>query len=63
MPDYPGTRQHQHDADTPDLPTAAGDTSDPGYERVGQLDRDDIVALILSAVLVVATFWLATRIL
>jgi hypothetical protein len=60
MPNYPESDQHEHNQDPL---TAVGDISDPGYKRVGQLEKEDIIILVLSAILVVATFWLATRIL
>lgn|GEM_PF-2368084 len=63
MPDYSGSGQHGHNPDAQDPFTAVGNISDPGYKRVGQLEKEDIVILVLSAILVVATFWLATRIL
>jgi hypothetical protein len=63
MPDYSGSGQHENNLDAQDPLPAVGDISDQGYKRVGQLEREDIVILVLSAILVVATFWLATRIL
>lgn len=63
MPDYSGTGQHQHDPDAQAPLTAVGGISDPGYKLVGQLEKEDTVILVLSAILVVATFWLAARIL
>jgi hypothetical protein len=36
---------------------------DTGDKRVGPLEKEDIVILLLSIILVVATIWLATRVL
>jgi hypothetical protein len=36
---------------------------DTESKRVGRLEREDIVILVLSTILVVATIWLATRVL
>jgi hypothetical protein len=55
--------QHKQNLDVRNRLTAVGDVSHAGYKRPRQLEKEDIVVLILSAVLVVATFLLATRIL
>jgi hypothetical protein len=42
---------------------AGRDSPDPAQKRLGQLEREDLIILFLSVVLVVAAVWLATRIL
>jgi hypothetical protein len=63
MHDYSGTGRHDRSLDARNPLTAAGDVPDAGYKRLRQLEKEDIVILVLSAILVVATFWLATKIL
>jgi hypothetical protein len=63
MHDYSATGRHDRSLDARNPFTATGDVPDAGCRRLRQLEKEDIVILVLSAILVVATFWLATKIL
>jgi hypothetical protein len=41
----------------------AGRMPEPEYKSLGKLEREDIVILFLSVILVIATLWLATEVL
>ena len=43
--------------------TRDGRPADLDYRRVGRLEKEDVVIIILSAILVVATLWLASYVL
>ncbi len=40
-----------------------GETPHPYYQPSGHLEKEDMIILFLSVVLVIATIWLATRVL
>ena len=63
MSDYSRSGQREHNLDAQDPLTTVGGISEPAYKLVGRLEKEDIVILVLSVILVVATFWLAIRIL
>jgi len=42
---------------------ARGESSDPEYRPKDQLEKEDIVILFLSVILIIATVWLATAVL
>ena len=42
---------------------SANEISDPEYKRAGHFDKEDVVILVLTIILVVSTIWLATRVL
>jgi hypothetical protein len=41
----------------------AGESIQAGYGRAGQLEKEDFVVLFLSIILIVATMWLAAKVL
>lgn len=61
------TRNHaeiaQGKTNAPNLVKAVGESFDPRYRPTGQLETEDIVILILSIILIIATAWLATTVL
>jgi len=61
MPDNLGNDEPRHRSNR-QKPLTAG-LPDTGDKRMGRLGKEDIVILVLSNILVVATIWLATRIL
>jgi hypothetical protein len=61
MPDNLGNAEPRSNSNGQN-PLTAG-LPDTGDKRVGRLGKEDIVILVLSTILVVATIWLATRVL
>jgi hypothetical protein len=53
----------QGKTDGPNRVKGVGGSSDPVPRPSGQLEKDDIIILFLSVILIIATVWLATRIL
>jgi len=61
MPDNRGNDEPRHRSNR-QKPLTAG-LPNTGDRRVGRLEKEDVVILVLSIILVVATIWLATRVL
>ncbi len=57
------TGSAQGNMNLPDSLKPAGQSPDPDYSLVGQLETEDIVILCLSAILIFATVLLATTVL
>jgi hypothetical protein len=53
----------QGKASTPTGVKALGESSERDYRPMGQLEREDMVILFLSVILIIATVWLATTVL
>jgi len=47
----------------PSRVNAVGESFQEEYRRMGQLEKEDIIILFLSVILIIATIWLATRVL
>lgn len=63
MANYPRSTQHRHSFNAQDHVALASNLAKPGHKALGGLEKEDIFILVLSAILVVATIWLATRVL
>ena len=63
LANYPGTPNRERKPKDYKHLAAIGDLSAPSRRKLGPLEIEDIAILVLSAILVAATIWLATRVL
>jgi hypothetical protein len=63
MSDYPDRNAQRFRSRAPDHATVTGGASDAAYKKAGGLEKEDIIILVLSAILVIATIWLGTSVL
>ncbi len=63
MAKYPRDIQPQDRFDAREHVALVGNVTDPVHKHAGGLDKEDIVILVLSAILVIATIWIGTTVL
>ena len=63
MSDYPNRNRQRFRSVARGHASVLGGVSDPADKKWGGLEMEDIIILILSAILVVATVWLGARVL
>ena len=63
MPDDPRRRSVKIAPGPPPHAAMISNLSNPAYKKLGGLEKEDMIIVVLSAVLVIATIWLATQVL
>jgi len=63
MSDYPDRNAQRFRSSARDHAIVIRGAADAAYKRAGGLEKEDIIILVLSAILVIATIWLGTWVL
>jgi hypothetical protein len=63
MADYSDRNAQRFRSSAPEHTIVMRGASDSAYQRAGALEKEDIIILVLSAILVIATIWLGTWVL